>query len=126
MTWKPAQIAAISVVDGVVVVDHGGDANVVRPPAKVVHWRGTVAPNGGGQGDIYYKLDSTGNTLEVLILQEGTDNLKITTEQDVQNIIESSNLVQSSDVTSIVLVEESDWPPSQEEEGVLYIKVEDS
>jgi hypothetical protein len=34
-------------------------------------------------------------------------------------------VVRSDDVTSIVLVEESDWPPA-DVAGVMYVKVEDS
>jgi hypothetical protein len=34
-------------------------------------------------------------------------------------------VVRSDDVNSIVLVEESDWPPDPEVDGVMYVKVED-
>jgi hypothetical protein len=37
----------------------------------------------------------------------------------------TDGLVQSDDIDSIVLVEESDWPPDPELPGVMYVKVED-
>lgn len=59
MTWQPAQLGAISVVDGVVVVEHGGDGDFIRPPAGIVHWKGTIAPNNALPGDLWY--DTTGD-----------------------------------------------------------------
>jgi hypothetical protein len=53
MSWQPAQLASISVVDGVVAVDHGADADYARPPAKIVYWLGSVQPNNVADGDFW-------------------------------------------------------------------------
>jgi hypothetical protein len=67
MTWKPAEIAAISVVDGIVVVDHGGDINSPRPPSPLVQWKGTSAPQNALSGDTYIEVDGNGNVVSVQI-----------------------------------------------------------
>jgi hypothetical protein len=67
MTWKPATIAAISVVDGIVVVENEGDQNALRPPAPLVYWKGTVPPNNAGPGDFYLEVDGSGDVVSVQI-----------------------------------------------------------
>ena len=42
----------------IVVVDHGDDANVERPSAPVVYWRGTVTPVNAELSDLFF---DTGN-----------------------------------------------------------------
>lgn len=64
MSWSPAQpFTALSVVDGIVVVDHGSNANYARPPAKRVQWVGSVEPNNAETGDVWIHNAQNGQAL---------------------------------------------------------------
>jgi hypothetical protein len=46
---------------GMVVVAHGSTANAARPSAAVVYWQGTVEPDNGALGDLWYDTTPEGS-----------------------------------------------------------------
>lgn len=93
MTWKPATISAISVVDGIVVVENGGDENYPRPPAPMVYWKGSNSPANANSGDFYFETDQSGNVVSVQVFSSSEQLGPIQT-----SLPESSNTtVQTSD-----------------------------
>jgi hypothetical protein len=46
-------------VDGFRVFSHGSTAGATRPDGAAVYWKGSVAPDNGANGDLWY--DTTGD-----------------------------------------------------------------
>jgi hypothetical protein len=44
----------VAPADGLLVVEHDGDDDVVRPTAGAVYWKGSVAPENAAAGDLWY------------------------------------------------------------------------
>jgi len=63
MTWTPASIGAVSVVDAVMFVNHGNDGAYSRPPAPLVYWSGTAEPSNAQQGDVWLNAVQPGEAL---------------------------------------------------------------
>jgi hypothetical protein len=60
---------------------------------------------------------------QVEVVQSGATR-RTTVGDVIDGLQPAGDYVQSTDVNSIVLVEESDWPPA-DVAGVMYVKVED-